>query len=773
MKRMRRTIRCIAVSTAAFAAAAAILFAILNSVYPLPAGKLTRSPSAAVFSKDGRLMNVFLAEDDRWRMWSGLDSISPFLVDAVVSYEDRWFFSHPGINPYSLIRAAMVNLRSGRVVSGGSTITMQIARMMEPKGRTYRAKLIEIFRALQIEARYSKREILELYLNMAPYGGNIEGVAAASYFYFGKSPGVISRSEAVSLVILPNSPTRLRPDRNPGGFRLRREEIAKRLLKSGLIEHGEYEGILSGELPGARTVPPSFAPHFSRMVKSLYKDRANIDTTIDTGIQWKCEKALSQHLAPLIPIGITNGAIVVIENSSRKVRAMVGSRDFYDTFTSGQVNGATSPRSPGSALKPFAYALALENGQISPRLMIPDVPVRYGDYSPVNYDEKHRGGVPAEEALKLSLNVPAVNIVAGLKGGFYSFLKEGGISTLTFPGEHYGLSLILGGGEVALLDLTNLYSTLANGGMHAKPVFIESGESVDSRRILSEGAAYIISEILSDVRRPDLPNCWEFTTSLPKVAWKTGTSYGHRDAWSIGYNPDYTVGVWIGNFSGEEADRLIGSEVAAPLLFDIFNTISDGSRWFAKPASVGTRKVCSLSGMPVNEDCPHSVDELFLYGKSPSRQCNMHRTVLVDAETGFRISKSCIGDKAYRKKLFTIWPPGIGTWMRRQGFPVDRIPPQHKDCLQASSGQRPIILSPQNDMEYFIRSGTPLEYQKIMLDASVSNTVSELYWFVDGEMLAAAAPREKQFLLPGEGKHRIVCMEAEGRTSLVSITVVR
>ncbi len=753
-------------------AAPVVIFMLLNIIFPLPIEKLNRRSSVAVYAKDGRLLKVFLSADGYWRMNTRLDNVSPFMNDAVLSYEDKWFYAHPGVNPVAVARAVFLNVKRHRVVSGGSTITMQVARMIEPKRRTYAAKFIELFRAFQLEMKYSKKEILQFYLNLAPYGGNIEGVGAASYFYFGKPASMLSKSEAVSLVVIPNSPTRFRPDRNVAEYRGRRRNVATLMLKRGLIDKREFDEIVTLENPGKRETPPAYAPHFAQYAASKYHNEPNIATTVDLRIQLLCEELLKRHIVPLRAQGITNGAVVVIDVKKRELVAMAGSADFDDLKISGQVNGALAPRSPGSALKPFAYAAALDAGLISPKTLLPDVPVDYSGYRPVNFDEKYRGGVAADEALKQSLNVPAVNLVAGMKDRFYVLLKKGGISTLNKPREYYGLPIVLGGAEVKLVDLTNMYATLANGGMY-QPLKMVEGERTEAPvRVVSEGAAFIISDILSEVRRPDLPNCWEFTTSLPKVAWKTGTSYGHRDAWSVGYNPEYAIGVWIGNFNGREAEKLVGAEVAAPLLFDIFNAISDNGDWFRKPASVGTRKVCPLSGKPVGDNCPEAVDEYYLYGVSPSEQCDMHRKYFIDKETGLRLTKSCRRGRKYTEKNFVVWPKEIATWMKREGYPIEDIPEYRTDCENTSGGQAPVIVSPQPGVQYFIREDAPIEHQKILLDASVSNTVGRIYWFIDGEMVSSAAPGEKKFYMPTRGRHKIVCMDGAGLTTEITVDVL-
>jgi len=748
-----------------------LAFFLFLLLYPLPSG-LARSPSTAIVSRDGELLRIFCAEDGRWRMRCRLKEVSPFLVKAVVAYEDRWFYWHFGINPFSIIRAAITNIKHRRIICGGSTITMQIARMTEPKKRTFVSKAIECFRAEQLELRYSKSELLELYFNLAPYGGNLEGIASASYFYFGKSPSALSSAEAVFLVGLPNSPERLRPDRNPKAALCNQKRVAERLLKSGFIKKDKYSKILFAQPLENKKNIPFIAPHLGDLVRRKFGNKPLIRTTIDFDMQKLCEKTLAEHLSPLLAEGISNGAIVVIENKTRKVRAMVGSVNFFDKARAGEVNGALAGRSPGSTLKPFIYTIALDEGLLSPKSLLFDIPVDYSGYIPENYDGKYHGAVTFEDALKESLNVPAVNLCAKIKGRLYCFLKDGGVTTLNKPEELYGLPLILGGCEVSLLELTNLYSTLANFGLYQKYLLLEDEEMGEKKRLLSPESTYIISEILSEVRRPDLPSCWEFSLNLPKVAWKTGTSYGHKDAWAIGYNPDWTIGVWIGNFSGREAEGLVGAEVAAPLLFTLFNSIGGGKgEWFEKPERVGIRQVCTLSGQPPSQDCPKTKEELFIYGLSSSATCQIHKVFDIEDKRGYRLCPYCKDTRSYHKELFVEWYPKISTWMEREGYPIVKIPSHNPDCPNLIAKKPPIITSPSVNCEYYLRDWVDKAHQKIAFDASVSSDVKKLYWFINGEFFASISPKEKLFYPPVAGRHIIKCMDDRGLSTEVTLRV--
>lgn len=700
--------------------------------------------------------------------------ISPALKKAVLTYEDRYFYWHFGVNPVSILRAALVDIRAGQIVQGASTLSMQVARMMEPKERTFPNKLIEIFRALQLELRFSKKEILTCYFNLAPYGGNIVGIGAACQLYFNKSPEKISLGEAALLAAIPNSPNLLRPDFNAEAAANARNKVLNLLFDRGKISSSELDEALSEPIPNQRFDMPFKIPHLATKLVELHPGMKNFTTTIDAAIQLLAENTLSTFLTPWRSRDISNGAIVIIENRSRDVLALVGSYDFWDAANSGQVNGAMSPRSPGSALKPFVYALGMDVGLITPKSLLYDVPVEYRNYRPVNYDETFNGVVSVEEALIRSLNVPAVNLSAQLgENGIHAFLNEAGVTTLPRPNDYYGLSLILGGCEVTLLELTNLYSGLANGGAFAPCRLLKSDAPSTSKSLLSEGACFILSEMLSQVRRPDLPASWEFSVDLPKIAWKTGTSYGHRDAWSIGYTPAFTVGVWVGNFDGTGAPELVGAEVAAPILFSLFSALEKTSRgnWFIQPASVQKRQVCTVSGMLLSENCASSRDEYYLPGISPIQQCTIHQVILVDTKTGTRLCSHCRIGRSYAEKIVEQWPAEIATWLERSGYPMTKIPEHYPKCSQLLSGQKPVIRSPLPDTEYKIRPAVALKYQKILLDASVSNRTRKIFWFVDGKMVFAGDPSERVFILPERGSHQVMCLDDEGRSTEMQFVV--
>jgi penicillin-binding protein 1C len=752
----------------------ALAFLLLVLLFPLDREKLHKPPSQSVYDSDGKLLRAFLSSDEKWRMPCRLDEVSPYLKRAVVTVEDRFYNYHPGVNPWALLRALFLNLKHGRIVSGGSTITMQVARMMEHRERTLFSKAIEIIRALKLELFYSKDEMLEFYFNLAPYGGNIEGVEAACYYYFQKSPAEISLGQAALLVAVPNSPAQLNPERFPQKARKKRDEVLVYLLSRKAISEAEYLRALEEEVAVENPGIPFDTPHFTDLMHSRYPGKSRVHTTLDRGIQHKCEEILRKHLAKWRGRGISNGAVVVLDNRTNSLSALVGSYDFFDDSNHGQVNGALSPRSPGSALKPLLYAHAIDKGLITPSGVLHDVPVNYAGYVAENYDGKYHGVVTVKDALTRSLNVPAVLLLAEVGvWEFISFLQDGGVSSIDSKRTDYGLSFILGGCDLKLLELANLYSTLANSGRF-RPIRYCRDEVVhEGRGILSEGAAYITTELLSEVVRPDLPAYWEYSLHRPKVAWKTGTSYGHRDAWSVGYTKSFTLGVWTGNFDGRGVRELVGAQVAGPILFDIIDAISgkDDWKWFAPPYSVGTRRVCARSGMAPNEDCPHTTEELFLRGVSPNAQCKVHRAFYVDEETGYRLCKSDLGERPHQRKVFEVWPPEVATWMERNGYPLDQIPPLVPVSQRMMAGKGPVIRSPDASCEYRLRQGVNPEHQKILLDASVENSVNKVFWFLDGRLVWSGDPEEKTFVYPQIGEHTLVCQDDHGRSTSIRLVI--
>lgn len=770
-----------------------LLFLIANWCFPLPLEKLQPSPSTVILDRNGEWLRAFTSPDEMWRFpETSLDEISPRFQLAMLTYEDKYFYQHWGVNPVSLFNATIDNIRSGKVVRGGSTITMQLARLMEPKDRTIPNKAIEMFRALQLELTFTKTEILTHYFNMLPYGGNIVGSGAAARLYFNKPQSALSLGEAALLAAIPNSPEYLRPDRYPDSARKAREKVLYRMQEAGKISKQRLQEALKEPIPKTRYTLPFKAPHLSRLLvkeqPALASNSAKdykILTTVDMHHQDTAERILRERLRPLQTQGISTGAVIIMDTASREVLAMVGSHDFFDKSAQGQVNGTLAVRSPGSTLKPFVYALAIDRGTITPKTILFDVPVDYVGYSPVNFDGKFTGYLTAEEALARSLNVPAVNLYAQMgQSQLYGFLKQAGITTFSDQ-EDYGLSLILGGCGVNLLELTNLYAGLANMGDFAPYQLVRNvvaenrtkkkkGTSFSTAtRLLRPETSWIITDMLTTLVRPDYPESFEQTGTMPMVAWKTGTSYGHRDAWSIGYSPELTIGVWVGNFNGTGSPLLSGSQAAAPILFNLFTALSGEKtvHWYNRPPQLKTRPVCALTGLPVSTHCPTSTTDVYIPGVSSVRECHIHKTIQIDTETGEGLCSACRTGKEYRNETIAVFPAEVATWLNGNGFGISTLPKHNEDCTRLLAGTRPVILSPARDAVYHIRPNIPVAYQKIRLAASVSGDTQDIFWFLNGDLIFSGQAVEPSFLTPIAGKHELTCIDGAGRSTSLSLTI--
>lgn len=751
--------------------AAALL---LDRLFPPPLASLERSPAVVVTDRQGRPLRAFLPPDERWRFPVGLEEVPAELVEMLVASEDRRFFLHPGVDPLAVVRAAWSNLRAGRVVSGASTISMQLARMAEPRQRTVGAKLAEALRALQLERRLSKRRLLELYLNLAPYGGNREGVGAASTFYFGKVPAQLSVGEMALLVALPRAPGRYDPTRDPAAARQARDRVLEQLAERGVLTAAEVEDARRQPLPTRRRSVPFAAPHFARWAAAQLPGETRLLTTLDRRIQGAAEGAVARRLPELEARGLTNAAVVVLELERRELVAMVGSADFFDAAAGGQINGALARRSPGSTLKPFLYALAYDRGLIVPDSYLLDVPTDFAGYVAENYDGRYRGRVTAGDALVASLNAPAVRLLSrvGLPD-FLDLLRRGGLTTLEEPPSHYGLPLVLGAGEVTLLELTNLYASLAAGGRHLPWRLRPGGGEAAPEALFSPGAAAMVARALVELERPDLPTSWDLARGVPPVAWKTGTSFGHRDAWAVGFSGHWAVGVWVGNFDGRPVEGISGAEDAGPLLFDVFRALGDDSGPVLlrqQPPPPGL-EVCTDSRQLPGPYCPHRVRVAYLPGATRLGACSRHRRVFVDRETGELLAGPCLRSRPFTARVLSVEPPELVAFWRAQGRAVEPLPALSPACGGPPAADPPRIVSPDGATPYRLRRHAPARDQRIPLIARAGSYTRRLYWYDDGVLVASGPPGERLFLTPRPGDHRLVVVDDTGRSDSVRYRV--
>lgn len=772
MKKRLRTY--LAALCAALVAAAAIAL-LLDHCFPPPLDALRPQSATVVLDREGRPLRFFLPPDKSKRLRVALQDVSPELKKALIASEDRWFYRHPGVNPLAVLRACWSNLASGRTISGASTIPMQIARMAEPGPRTLRSKIAEAFRALQLSARFSKNELLETYLNMLPYGGNIVGVGAASYYYFGKSPNALSLGEAALLTAIPRSPARYDPVRQPTEAKTARDRVLHQLARRGPFSIEEITKALKQPLPTATLPTPMHAPHFSRMAKNRGRPGSHTKTSLDRRTQSIAEARVGNRIQTLRAQGIGNAACVVVDTASREVLALVGSADFFDPDHQGQINMANVKRSPGSTLKPFLYALAMDQGRIIPESYLLDVPTDFSGYTPRNYDQTFQGRVTVRQALTKSLNVPAVRLLArtGLDE-FHSLLKKGGLN-LDKPARYYGLPLVLGACESTLLELTALYATLAAGG-ESSPLSFKprpQGEKIQGESIISAEADWLTSVMLAQVPRPDMSGTWMLTRDAPSVAWKTGTSFGHRDAWAIGFSGRLTIGVWVGNPDGKPRKGISGATHAGPLLFDLFRALERGGAPLQKPDNLDlmTIDLCAEDHLRPGPLSDKLIKATAIRGRTRLPVSTLHKKIFVDAETGLRLMGDCLKNRPAKSVVVTEYPPELSGWLESMGSGENQMPPLSPECKAVPSGPGPKIVSPCARTPYRIRKGVPDEFQRIALKAHSAQGGGNLFWYQDGALVANGPVGEQLFLKPEPGRHRLVVVDELGRMDVVSFVV--
>jgi len=725
--------------------------------------------SQCVRDRNGKLLRVTLSADQKFRIWTPLAEVSPDLINATLRYEDKYYAHHPGVNPLALARCALDLLRFHRVTAGGSTITMQLARLrFHLHTRNISGKLEQIIRSVELERHYSKNEILEAYLNLAPYGRNIEGIGAASQIYFDKLASKLSRPEAVALSVIPQSPTRraLYIDRDNHSINLAQSSWYDR-AKIG--SNAEFS--MRDFQPRMQTEQKFFAPHFVQHVLESSHGRDQIITTLDFEKQRAIERRVTGYIASNRNRGIENAAVLLIDTRTMDVLAQVGSADFNNAAINGQVDGTRSPRSPGSTLKPFVYALALEQGLIHPLSILSDAPRSFGEYNPENFDREFLGPIRACDALARSRNVPAVELASHLAHPtLYQFLNTADVH-LPKPESFYGLALPLGGAEVSLQDLVRLYAALANNGELRPLRRIENDPVAKSRRILSPEAAFLTLEMLGNVPRPEM-NCVDGTHSAP-VYWKTGTSHGFRDAWSIAVFDHYVLGVWVGNFDGRANPAFVGRTAAAPLLFQIIDSLRaawpEPSVPHLTPPGSNLKRVefCALSGDFPNQFCTQHVEGWFIPGVSPIKTCDVHREVLVDVASGLRVPLDD-GTRQLRREVYEFWPGEFLTLFEQAGIPR-RVPPpflpDNGSELASRSGQKPVIVSPSK--KEIVLAST----KRIPLRAKAEGDVREIFWFAGKQFVGKAAPNQVVEWTATAGDYEITALDDHGRADSHSVTV--
>lgn len=736
----------------------------------LPKPSLTNGVdfSTRVRDRNGNLLRVTLTADQKYRIWTPLRDISPSLIEATLRFEDKYFGQHPGVNPVPLVRAAWNFARSGNPRAGASTITMQLARLrFHLRTRTLGGKLRQILYALELERHYSKDQILEAYLNLAPYGRNIEGAGAASEIYFGKTAARLSGPEAIALSLIPQSPTRraLIAGKENESLTSAQQRRSTRAANSDPRELFR---------PEARPRQELIAPHFVRGVLAASADGPEIRTTLDLSLQQILERRVADYIAQNRARGIVNASALLIDFKTMEILADVGSANFWNKEIQGQVDGTRRPRSPGSTLKPLVYALALDQGKIHPMSLLKDAPRSFGDYNPENFDREFLGPIRASDALARSRNVPAVALASELAHpNFYEFLRAAEVK-LPKPESFYGLSLPLGGAEVTMEDLVRLYAALANGG-RLQPLHRLLDEPRGSgQRVLSPEASFLTLEMLGQIPRPGMTSA--DSTRYAPVFWKTGTSHGFRDAWSVAVFDRYVLAMWIGNFDGHRNAAFIGRTAAAPLLFQMIDGLRATSPARPEPhlpppgANLKRVEFCSVSGELPGPSCPHRTESWFIPGISPITTCDVHREVLVDAATGLRVDQDD-GTHALKREVYEFWSSDLLALFERAGVPR-KLPPPFLPAigndLLARGGHPPRITLPANEMTLSQTSSTAAG---IPLRAQTESGVRKLYWFADKTFLGMCDAHEVLCWKPAPGVYQLTALDDHGRSGSRAVTL--
>nr|CAA6820844.1 MAG: Penicillin-insensitive transglycosylase (EC & transpeptidase PBP-1C [uncultured Thiotrichaceae bacterium] len=756
-----------------------LVFLGVDRMYPLP--DPNRIGSVIVLAEDNTPLRAFADQQGVWRYPVTLDEVSPLYLEALLGYEDRWFYYHFGINPLALLRAGRQWIENGRIISGGSTLTMQVARILDLHSRSVSGKVQQMFRALQLEWHYSKDEILTFYLNLAPFGGPIEGVQTASYAYLHKPVKSLSHAEAALLAVLPQAPSRLRPDRHPEKAQRYRDKLLSRMEILGIwaddvVADARIEKVFKS---GFRH--PLSAPLFARRMKDdvKYQDESRIQTALDADFQWAVEDIIHSRLGVLPERA--SAAVLVMENKTGLVRAYAGSADFLSPGRFGHVDMVQGLRSPGSTLKPFLYGMAMDRGLLHSASLLSDVPLKVAGYAPRNFRGDYFGAVTVSQALQESLNVPAVDILQRLTPPLFSARLQNGGVDLVYP-EHDlpNLSLILGGAGTRLENLVRGFSALARSGVTIKPRYTEK-EAIEERRMLSPESSWIVNDILSGIEPPA-----GFSSRGMRLSWKTGTSYGFRDAWSVGVNERYTVGVWTGRPDGTPLPGQYGAHASGPLLFEVFQALPTPKRALKKPTTVSAKKICWPLGGAVEDThkkhC-HQIQQAWVIdGGIPVTLPSLHdrswsahvKEFWVNPATGLRVNAECSSKRRMQSSVVQ-WPFELFPWLSGNLLKQMRLPDFDASCpeiLLASAERALSIKSFANNSIVQLPSG--VDYGSVNLELLAVGGQGGYSWMVDGYPVGRDLSRQGiRHIFSEQGTYELMVLDEAGNVDKIDIRLIR
>lgn len=736
--------------------------------------------SQVITDRDGKILRISLSGDEKYRLWVPIEKISPNYIEATLLMEDKYFYYHLGVNPVAFIKSVSSYIRQSDIAPGASTITMQLARLRYGlRTKTIWGKLQQIIYALDIELRHSKKEILEAYLNLAPFGGPIEGVESASVLLFDKHAEQISSSEALLLAIIPQNPTHRRIDNGRGLELSAKMTAAYERLKNTWLSHHPKDTVRLNDVVlktiarGLKELPFE-APHFTQMILSQSSE-PHIQTTLRLHLQKQVEQKITQYIESKKQLGATNAAVLITDSESGDILSYVGSANFYDAIILGQNDGIHARRSPGSTLKPFVYALALQQGLIHPSSLLKDLPTQFAVYEPENFDNDFLGPVFTTEALNLSRNVPAVELNNRLNNpSLYEFLRS---ADIFYPqsAKYYGLSIVLGGTEVSPMELSELYSSLARHGLWKKNRWRLKADDLEELRILSEESAFMTLDMLVKARKPHETFNLNWTLSQKRIAWKTGTSHGFRDAWTAGVVGPYTVVVWFGNFDNAANPVFVGKDLAAPLFFQIADLLPveqhQSPKWLS-PVGLNLKKVevCSVSGDLPSAYCKHKKTTWYHPGISPIAHCHVHRPVVVSKRTNKRMCGSYSSDS--KLEIYEFWTNDIRKMFETAGIFRKDPPPYQDDCNANSQlGQAPLITSPAKNVVVMKSASVQNHLNTISLNAVVDGDSSYMHWYLDNVFLRKTKSNENFTFVPPQGEHILTVVDEQGRTDTREIKV--
>ncbi|MGG9960453.1 penicillin-binding protein 1C [Ferruginibacter sp. SUN106] len=748
--------------------------------------KLFNAPTSYVIEDAaGNLLNATIAADGQWRFPYNKNVPQKF-IDCITTFEDKRFFKHPGVDPVSIGRAVVKNIKNKGVVQGGSTLTMQVIRLSKQDDkRSIWNKLKESILAVRLEMSYSKKEILALYASNAPFGSNVVGLDAAAWRYYGRSADKLSWGEMATLAVLPNAPALVHPGKNRDVLLKKRNALLDKLLDAGKIDSSSCTLAKLESLPGNPLPLPQYSPH---LLQRFIKDNKNlsnstkIKTTLDGALQKNVAAIVQQHQAVSKGNGINNACALVLDVETGNTLAYVG--NIYDPLNKemeSDVDVIAAPRSPGSALKPILYAAMLSDGLILPNSIIPDIPTQIGSYAPQNFDLGYDGAVPANRALARSLNIPAVKLLQQYKyQRFYETLQQCGITTLNRNADTYGLSLILGGCEVTAWDIAGVYASMARTLNHQTknhgkldpndfhPPYYIARQTTDNKQLsannlpLDATSIYFTFQAMQEVMRPGEEGLWQQFTSSQKIAWKTGTSFGFRDGWAIGVTPKNVVAVWVGNTDGEGRPGLIGVQTAAPILFDIFRLLPNVN-WFEKPKyNYSFVPVCRQSGYRANIDCP-DVDTLFMPPNGTKvPQCVYHKIIHLDAKANFRVTEQCESPSAMQHKSWFILTPAMEYYYKQKNADYKVLPPFKAGCEFAETGKVMEIIYPQPDAKIYVPLEVSGQRGNTVFTAAHRRSSAKIFWSLDDNFIGTTQNFHQMALNPSPGIHIITLVDENG-----------